>query len=82
MTLPKSEVIKKRAAALGVMSYTLAHISIVDQIWQSHLLGVEHGFRTRTTESPASLDLLVQQINRLGDWYIKYADAVTEEMLN
>lgn len=80
--LPPEEVSKKRAAAFGGMSFTLAHIVIVDQIWQAHLLGKDHGFKSRTTESPDSLELLTEKINETGSWYIQYADTMTEPLLN
>ena len=81
-SLPPEEVSKKRAAAFGGMSSALAHVAIVDQIWQAHLLGKDHGFTSRTTESPDSLELLASKWNEMGDWYIQYADTMSEEQLN
>ena len=81
-TLPPDEVTKKRAAAFGGMSFALAHVAIVDQIWQAHLLGKDHGFKSRTTESPDSLSALTEKLNETGDWYIQYADSMTEPLLN
>ncbi|OYY07515.1 MAG: damage-inducible protein DinB [Polynucleobacter sp. 35-46-11] len=80
--LPLDEVIKNRAAAFGGMSFALAHVAIVDQIWQAHLLGKDHGFKSRTTESPDSLAALTEKLNESGDWYIQYADSMTEPLLN
>lgn len=80
--LPSDEVTKQRAAAFGGMSFALAHIAIVDQIWRAHLLGVEHGFKSRTTESPDTLDLLAEKLNQMGDWYVQYADTMSESLLN
>jgi uncharacterized damage-inducible protein DinB len=80
--LPSDEVTKQRAAAFGGMSFALAHIVIVDQIWQAHLLGQDHGFKSRTTELPDSLSLLSEKLKETGDWYIQYADSMTELLLN
>jgi uncharacterized damage-inducible protein DinB len=80
--LPYEEVVKKRAAAFGGMLFTLAHITIVDQIWQAHLTGKDHGFQSRTTEHPDSLELLTQKIEEIGDWYIHYADTMSESLLS
>ena len=80
--LPPDEVSKKRAAAFGGMSYALAHMSIVDQIWRAHLLGIDHGFKSRTTDSPDSLSVLAEKLNEMSDWYIQYADAMSEPLLN
>jgi uncharacterized damage-inducible protein DinB len=80
--LPPEEVTKKRAAAFGGMLFTLAHVDIVDRIWRAHLLGEAHGFHSRTTDAPASLDTLTQRLCDLGDWYIDYADTMTEARLN
>lgn len=81
-TLPSDEVTKQRAAAFGGMSFALAHIAIVDQIWRAHLLGTDHWFKSRTTESPDSLELLAEKLNEMGDWYIQYADTMSESLLN
>ena len=81
-TLPSDEVIKQRAAAFGGMSFALAHITIVDQIWRAHLLGIDHGFKSRTIESPDSLELLAEKLNEMDDWYIQYADTMSESLLN
>ncbi len=80
--LPSDEVTKQRAAAFGGMSFALAHIAIVDQIWRAHLLGMDHGFKSRTTESPDSLELLAEKLNEMDDWYIQYADTMRELLLN
>ena len=80
--LPPDEVSKKRAAAFGGMSYALAHMSIVDQIWRAHLLGIDHGFKSRTTDSPGSLSALTEKLNEMSDWYIQYADTMSEPLLN
>lgn len=79
--LPPEVVYQKRAAAFGGIIYTLAHMHIVDQIWQSHLLNMEHGFTSRTTEKPGSLEELTQQLSTLGDWFIHYADTMSEPQL-
>lgn len=80
--LPPKEVANKRAAALGGMLFTLAHVDIVDRIWRGHLLGQDHGYRSRTVETPDSLEVLSEKWREMGDWYIAYADAMTEEGLN
>lgn len=80
--LPPEEVTKQRAAAFGGMSFALAHIVIVDQIWRAHLLGIDHGFTSRTTEMPDALASLTEKLNQIGDWYIQYADTMSESLLN
>ncbi|MEY4496405.1 MAG: hypothetical protein RL744_1469 [Pseudomonadota bacterium] len=80
--LPHEEFSKKRPAAFGGMAFALAHVVIVDQIWRAHLLGNGHGFTSRTTESPDSLKLLSEKLNELGDWYVQYADTMSESLLN
>jgi uncharacterized damage-inducible protein DinB len=81
-TLPEEIVCKKNNAAFGGILFTLAHISIVDQIWQAHLLGVQHGFTTRTTDCPDSLDKQKMKFDELDNWYIQYADEMSESLLN
>lgn len=80
--LPQGDVLEKRAAAFGGMIFTLAHIDIVDRIWKAHLLGEAHGFTSRTTETPDSLELLAHKLREMGDWYIQYTDSCTEQSLD
>jgi uncharacterized damage-inducible protein DinB len=80
--LPYEEFSKERAAAFGGMAFALAHIAIVDQIWRAHLLGKDHGFTSRTTKSPDTLELLSEKLSEMGDWYVQYADTMNEPLLN
>ncbi|OYY57773.1 MAG: damage-inducible protein DinB [Polynucleobacter sp. 24-46-87] len=80
--LPSEDVYRKRAAAFGGMIFTLAHVNIVDQIWRSHLLGIEHGFVSRTTETPAPLEELILELRSSEDWFIQYADTMSEDQLD
>ncbi|MEY3543035.1 MAG: hypothetical protein RIQ29_443 [Pseudomonadota bacterium] len=80
--LPSEEVYKKRSAALGGIIFTLAHVDIVDRIWKAHLTGVAHGYNSRTTNTPESLEILTQKLREMADWYIDYADTTNETLLN
>lgn len=80
--LPSDEVYKKRAAAFGGMIFTLAHVVIVDRIWRAHLTGEAHGYKSRTTDTPDSLESLTEKLRETGDWYIDYADSMNEPLLN
>ncbi len=80
--LPTEEFVKRRPAALGGMTFTLAHIDIVDQIWRGHLLGKEHGFSSRTSETPGDLETLSYKIQEMDEWYVHYADTMSEALLN
>ena len=62
--LPTEEFVKRRPAALGGMTFTLAHIDIVDQIWRGHLLGKEHGFSSRTSEPPGNRIVQISNCKR------------------
>jgi uncharacterized damage-inducible protein DinB len=79
--LPADEVYKKRAAAFGGMIFALAHVDIVDRIWKAHLVGEAHGYKSRTTDTPDSLEVLTDKLQEMGDWYIEYADAMSEPLL-
>lgn len=80
--LPSDEVYKKRAAAFGGMIFTLAHVDIVDRIWKAHLMGEAHGYKSRTTDTPESLEILTRKLREIADWYIDYADTIDESLLN
>ncbi len=79
--LPPDEVYKRRAAAFGGMIFTLAHVNIVDRIWRAHLTGEAHGYKSRTTDTPDSLEVLTEKLRETGDWYIDYTDSMNESLL-
>src|SRR3546814_1808945 len=45
--LPPGEAAKERTNPLKSMIGTLNHIYLVDLIWQAHLEGRDHGFKSR-----------------------------------
>ncbi|MES2509457.1 MAG: DinB family protein [Pseudomonadota bacterium] len=77
--LPDGQATAPRVTGFGNMVNTLNHACVVDQIWQAHLQGRLHGFTTRiTAQEPTLADLQTTQ-TLLDQWYISYADALTDQ---
>jgi len=58
---------------LGGMLRTLNHALVVDQIWQAHLEGRPHGFKSRTTPDNPPLASMREAQAALDGWYVSYA---------
>lgn len=78
-SLPEAEATMGRATGFGTMVNTLNHGYVVDLIWQAHLEGRPHGFTARITDIEPGLDELRQAQAQIDDWYISYADQLTDE---
>jgi uncharacterized damage-inducible protein DinB len=80
--LPVSEITKIREAAFDGILPTLAHMNIINRIWQGHLLGKDHGYTSRRSQIIDTLDQYSHQLNEIGDWYISYVNSLNEQELN
>lgn len=82
MDLPESESLKVRETRFGTMASTLNHVYVVDDIFKAHLTGVQHDYTARNTETHPPLDELWQYQQVMDDWYVAYAEGLTEEQLS
>ncbi len=76
--LPEGQATAPRATGFGNMINTLNHAYVVDLIWRAHLQGRDHGFTSRITEKEPSMQDLQAAQTSLDQWYIDYADALTD----
>lgn len=60
---------------------TLNHTHVVDCIFQAHLKGVAHSYTAANTPSLPKLGDLYESAKVVDQWYIDYADNVTESEL-
>ncbi|UXI03039.1 DinB family protein [Photobacterium sp. TY1-4] len=59
----------------------LNHIYVVDHIFQSHILGIAHGYdATNTVETP-SLDNLRDNVTALDQWFVSFCDTASQESM-
>lgn len=72
-TLPVQTLTQTRSEGAGSILKVLNHSRVVDRIWQAHLLGIEHGFKTRNTDPLPAFDELAQDQMMLDHWYLDYA---------
>lgn len=80
VALPPGEATARRATGFGTMVNILNHACVVDQIWQAHLQGRDHGFSKRITDREPALQALQSAQTELDDWYIAYADQLDETL--
>jgi uncharacterized damage-inducible protein DinB len=80
--LPEGEAQARRPTLFGNMVSTLSHSYVVDLIWQAHLCGQPHGFKTRNTETQPALGELGVSQAAIDQWYVNYADGLAEDRLN
>jgi len=76
--LPPDEVIKQRSTRFGNMIHTLNHVFVIDSVFQAHLQGRDHGYSARNTDSHPLLSTLFTAVRTLDDWYIEFADSLTD----
>lgn len=79
--LPEGEATKPRATIFTNMVHTLNHLYVVDQIFQAHLEGREHGFTARNTPTAPPLDELWRSVQALDGWFIALADRLSDAEL-
>lgn len=77
--LPEEELLKPRPVRLGNMVRTLNHVYVVDDIFRHHLLGLEHGYTDRNTETTPTLTDLRAQVKAMDQWYIDLVDSWTDD---
>lgn len=77
-SIPSAELTAPRPITFGSLIRTLNHAYTMDFVWQCHLLGKPHGFTSRNPEHYPTIDKLVANQHGINQWYINYADAITE----
>ncbi|WP_266181651.1 DinB family protein [Dyella humicola] len=75
--LPEGAAEAVRATIFGNMLRTLSHTYVVDDIFQAHLQGRQHGYTSRNTPEPLVLDELWRRQQAMNDWYLGYAEALS-----
>lgn len=79
--LPAGEPTKERPTLFGNMVNTLNHLYVVDLIWQSHLLGREHGIAALNTVLHPDLTELRDAKEKIDAWFVDWSDRTTTETL-
>jgi uncharacterized damage-inducible protein DinB len=79
--LPEGEATRERGTLFKNMVHTLNHNHVIALIWQAHLEGRSHGFEARNTKDHPPLAELRAAQQALDAWYVKWADALTEDAL-
>ncbi|KAB0495670.1 DinB family protein [Pseudomonas vancouverensis] len=80
--LPAGEVSKARDSVFKNMIGTLNHVYVVDCIWQAHLEGRGHGFKTSHDLLHADLLDLRQAQKEIDAWYCSWSARQSDTSLN
>ncbi len=75
--LTEAELTAQRSIVFGSVLRTLNHTYAIDLVWQANLLGQPHSFSTRNPDECPSLEQLLTDQNELDEWFIGYAQALT-----
>jgi uncharacterized damage-inducible protein DinB len=81
MSVPANELMAPRPIYFGSLIRTLHHSYAMDFVWQSHLLGRPHSLTSRNPEHCPSLEALSAAQRRIDDWYVEYAQSISDDAL-
>jgi len=77
--LPEGEATARRTTGFDNMVNTLNHAYVVDLIWKAHLEGKAHGFSAGISAVQPKLEDLRRAQALVDQWYVGYADHLSEE---
>lgn len=80
--IPDDEIVKPRKALFGSIVHTLNHILVIEDVFQAHLEGRQHGYTARNTETSPPFHEVKKKLQRLDQYYVDLADRLTDEELN
>ena len=78
--LPEEELIKPRQIIFGNLLRTLNHVYTIDLVFQAHLEGRDHGFKTRNPDVRVSLPEVQSAQAALDGWYVRYAEEMSDRL--
>lgn len=79
--LPENELFKERLSVFKNMVLTYHHIYLIDDIFRSHLLGIEHDYTTRTPEVYPALAEIIENKRAIDQWYLEQIASWTDDAL-
>jgi uncharacterized damage-inducible protein DinB len=76
----EDELTKPRQSIFGNLIRLLNHVYTIDLVFQAHLQGREHGFKTRTPDVRVSFFELRAAQAALDGWYTRHAEEMSEHL--
>jgi uncharacterized damage-inducible protein DinB len=73
---------EQHAEAVHTAIRTLNHIYVVDRIFQSHLLGTQHGYTATNTEITPELTNFQFEVAEIDAWFEKFVSSITVNQLD
>ena len=80
--VPGDELTKIRPTTFKTILHTLNHITVVDDIFRSHLKGEKHEYTERNTKEAPCLSVQQKRATALCNWYTEFTDAQSSMDLN
>ncbi len=77
LQLPEQELIAERSIIFGNILRTCHHVFAMDCVWKAHLLGEQHGFKSRNPDHCPPLVELISSQRQIDNWFISYANELT-----
>ena len=66
----------------SIMLRILDHMHAVDKIFQHHLQGLPHAFKSARSEKMPELQALANSVQETDDWYASHVSGLTDEELD
>ena len=82
LALPAEEAFRERPTRWNNIVHTLNHVYVVDDIFKAHLEGRKHNYTHRNTDQTPAAAELWMAVQRMDDWYVAFADNLTESKLD
>jgi uncharacterized damage-inducible protein DinB len=80
--LPAGEATKLRSTEFKSIVGTLNHIYVVDCVWQAHVEGRDHGFKTRDLIVHGELAALRGAQEAMNQWWIDWVGSQSDATLD
>ena len=80
--LPAGEAAKLRSTEFKSIIGTLNHTYVVDRVWQAHIEGRDHGFKTRNLIVHGELPAMRSAQEAMDQWWIDWAESQTDATLD
>jgi uncharacterized damage-inducible protein DinB len=80
--VPAAALTAAQPIVFGSLLRTLHHVYAMDLVWQSHLLGVPHGFLSRNPEDCPDFAAQKAAQAAMDEWYVSYAAGLVPAALD
>jgi len=80
--LPPEEFGRKRDTLFGSITGTFDHVLLIGEVFQAHLEGREHGYKSRARDEDRPFDTVAAELRTLNSYYVSLADTWNADNLD